>query len=253
MLTCSLQSGMSTVMIKKLLLLGMGLLLTGTLILAAWYRVDGIPVAATESFLSGDNYIVTHAADGAFLFQPTSPNGHGIIIMHGALIMPQSYAKSAAFFAQLGYTVYLPNGPGRMSIAAIDTVADWINQSGIDDWFFIGHSMGGMASLETIRTHKIASKAVALWATAMPRDFSEMNIPILFIWGDTDGLLPVTRFELGRQNLPAETKYITLEGANHKNFAMYSHQFFDTEATIDWMEQIDFANERTAAFFAQFL
>ena len=43
--------------------------------------------------------------------------------MHGALIMPKSYAKSAAFFAQQGYTVYIPYGPGRLSIAAVDSTA----------------------------------------------------------------------------------------------------------------------------------
>jgi len=32
---------------------------------------------------------------------------------------------------------------------------------------------------------------------------------------------------------------------------MYAHQFFDNTATIDWMKQIDFANETTAAFFSE--
>ena len=99
----------------------------------------------------------------------------------------------------------------------------------------------------------ITAKAVALWATAMPSDYSKLDVPVLFIWGDTDGLLPIERFRLGQDNLPATVRYLTLEGANHKNFAMYGHQFFDSEATIDWMEQIDFANETTARFFAEFM
>jgi pimeloyl-ACP methyl ester carboxylesterase len=90
-----------------------------------------------------------------------------------------------------------------------------------------------------------------LWATAMPSDYSDQKIPMLFIWGDQDGLLPVERFKMGQSNLPADVEYVTLQGANHKNFAMYSHQFFDNDATIDWMEQIDFANKTTAAFFAK--
>jgi pimeloyl-ACP methyl ester carboxylesterase len=113
--------------------------------------------------------------------------------------------------------------------------------------------MGGMASLDTIASHNAPASAVALWATSMPSDFSALDVPILFIWGDTDGLLPPERFANARANLPADTQYVTLEGANHKNFAMYSHQFFDSEATIGWDEQIGFANETTLEFFRSYL
>jgi pimeloyl-ACP methyl ester carboxylesterase len=240
-------------MLKMLAKLLLGLLLFIAIIMVAWYRIDGIPTAETDAFMTGDGYTATEESDGGLLFSPAISNGHGIVIMHGALILPKSYAKSAAFFAGRGYTVYLPNGPGRMSIAAVKQTAARIAALEIDQWFFIGHSMGGMASLETVSTQTINTKAVALWATAMPSDYSSLDVPILFIWGDTDGLLPVERFKLGQDNLPAAVHYITLEGANHKNFAMYGHQFFDSEATINWMEQIDFANETTAEFFAGFI
>lgn len=236
-------------MVKKLLWLLLGLLLTGTVVMAGWYRIDGIPTEETEEFMAGDGFSSVEEEDGSLIFTPAVSNGYGILIMHGALILPRSYARSAAYFASRGYTVYLPKGLGRMSIAVVDTAADRIAEFDIEDWFFIGHSMGGMASLAVIADRDIDAKGVALWATAMPRDFSEVDTPILFIWGDTDGLLPRERFELARENLPQSVTYVTLEGANHKNFSMYSHQFFDSEATIDWMAQIDFANERTAAFF----
>ena len=239
-------------MLKRLLAGLLGLVLLCSITLWAWYQVDGIPTAETADYLSGDGYRSERSDDGSLLFLPDNPTGRGIVIMHGALIKPQSYAKSAAWFAQDGYTVLLPYGPGRMSIAAIETVAGQMAELGMDEWYFIGHSMGGMASLDSIRTHDLDVNAVALWATAMPVDFSEMDLPIIFIWGTNDDLLQEERFALGRANLPDDVEYITLEGANHKNFAMYSHQFFDGEATIDWMDQIDFANRTTTDFFARF-
>ena len=153
---------------QKLTLIFLGLLLFGTVLLLAWYRIDGIPVDDTRKFLIGNGYTYTQDADGDLLFTPDTGNGDGIVIMHGALIMPQSYAKSAAFFARLGYTVYLPNGRGRLSITAVDKVAERLQDFDIKDWYFIGHSMGGMASLETISRHGIQAKAVALWATRSP-------------------------------------------------------------------------------------
>lgn len=237
-------------MIKLLLKLIAGVLVLCAVLLFGWYQIDGIPTDSSADYLQGAGYTSTLEPDGSLIFTPATSNGRGIVIMHGALILPQSYAKSAAYFAANGYTVYLPNGPGRMSIAVTAAAAARLNEFDVDDWFFIGHSMGGMASLDMIANEGVPAKAVALWATAMPEDFSDLDVPILFIWGDTDGLLPEERFALGRANLPEDVRYITLPGANHKNFALYSHQFFDAEATIDWLAQIDFANATTAEFFA---
>lgn len=239
-------------MLKRLLQGLLGLLLLCGIVLWGWYRIDGIPTAATADYLQGDGYSFSRADDGTLLFTPDVTNGRGIVIMHGALIKPQSYARSAAHFVQQGYTVLLPYGFGRLSVSAVDSMAERIAALALDEWYFIGHSMGGMASLDSIRTHDLDVRAVALWATAMPVDFSTMQQPMLYIWGTNDDLLGEERFRLSRANLPKHVEYITLDGANHKNFAMYSHQFFDGEATLDWMAQIDFANRTTTDFFRRF-
>ena len=83
-------------MVKKLTLLFLGLLALGSLILVAWYRIDGIPVETSEQYMSGKGYTAVEEADGGLLFTPDSSNGHGIVIMHGALIKPKSYTKTAA-------------------------------------------------------------------------------------------------------------------------------------------------------------
>jgi pimeloyl-ACP methyl ester carboxylesterase len=236
--------------IFKLILLA---LVAVVVIQVIWYQIDGIPSAEADAYLEGDSYAVRSETDGSYWFEPDKPNGAGIVIMHGALILPKSYAKSAAFFARNGYTVHLPHGPLRMSILATGDVAEALQKSPIETWFFVGHSMGGMASLETISSRAIDARGVALWATSMPADYTEVSSPILFIWGDNDGLLPAERFAQARKNLPSETRYVTLEGANHKNFAQYSHQFFDNEAQIDWDKQIGFANQTTLEFFNSLL
>ena len=239
-------------MVRKFVLLFLSLLLLAMLILLGWYQVDGIPIEETESFLSGENFMLTEENDGGLLFRPADSNGHGILIMHGALIMPKSYAKTAAYFADRGYTVYLPMGPARLSVGVVDRAASRALEMNVDKWFLIGHSMGGMASMELATRHSLNVQAIALWAGNMPTSYTFVDLPIIYIWGNNDGLLPEERFKLNRFNLPESVSYVTLEGANHKNFAMYSHQFFDKDAKIDWMEQIDFANLTTADFFAQY-
>jgi pimeloyl-ACP methyl ester carboxylesterase len=238
-------------MIKKIAMVIVGLLALILAVQLVWYQIDGLPLPETNRFLAGDGFTVTESDDGSLVFRPDVSNGHGLLIMHGALIKPKSYAKSAAFFARLGYTVLLPYGMARLSIIAVDGAAQRMKEFAVRDWFVIGHSMGGMAGLTLVARHRPNVTAVALWAASQPSDFSDLSIPILFLWGDTDGLLPPERYAAAKANLPATVEYVTVEGGNHQDFAMYSHQFFDREGQLGWAAQIDLANETTAEFFVR--
>lgn len=237
-------------MLRKIAFGSLTLLALGVLVLGAWYAIDGQPLPEAEGFLRGEGYTAQVEGDGALLFTPAAPNGHGLLVMHGALIKPLAYAKTAAYFAARGYLVYVPSGAARLSINAVDGAAARMPTLGVRDWVMIGHSMGGFSSLELLTRHSPPVRAVALWACAMPADYSRLEVPLLFLHGDRDGLLPPERMADARRNLPAAVEYVEVAGANHRGFALYSHQFFDGEATLAPAAQVDFANERTAAFFA---
>ncbi|MDJ0926005.1 MAG: alpha/beta hydrolase [Gammaproteobacteria bacterium] len=219
---------------------------------AMLYIVDGQPRPETRAFLEGDGYTSTINDDGSLLFTPAQPNGRGLLILHGALIKPLSYANTAAYFAQRGYTVYLPYGGSvtRLPLAALESTAAWLAASPIDDWVAIGHSLGGMSTLMLVSDHPEAKvRAAALWAAGMPSDFSNLGLPVLYLWGDSDGILPQERFEDGKRYLPPDTQYETVAGANHRDFAMYTHQFFDRDGQLGWERQIAIANALTDEFF----
>jgi len=236
-------------MLRRVALAAGGLVVTAALVLAAWYRIDGQPLPETAGYLSGEGFSLRREPDGSLVFAPGAANGHGLMIMHGALIKPESYARTAAYFAARGYTVYLPKGFARLSVLAVDRAARRLPTLGVEDWFFIGHSMGGLSALTLVERHAVRPRAIALWASAMPVDFSTLDVPILFLRGDADGLLPPAQLEAVKTRLPASARYVTIPGGNHRDFAMYSHQFFDNEGRLGWRRQIDLANARTAAFF----
>ena len=89
-------------MIKKIGRVILALLLLAVMILTAWYQIDGQPLNETRQYFDGNGYSVTMFDDGSLVFAPDSANGFGLLIMHGALIKPQSYAKTAAYFAEAG-------------------------------------------------------------------------------------------------------------------------------------------------------
>ncbi len=219
----------------------------------ALYQREGRPLQEASQYLQGDGYTSAVEADGALVFTPQRPNGHGLLLIHGALVRPLAYTKSAAFFAGIGYTVYVPASPMRLPINAVDAIAARMDSFGVGDWVVIGHSTGGFAALELIARHAPAVKALALWASLVPGDYSKVTVPMIFIRGDRDGMLPDERFEETQENLPRTVRYISLPGGNHQGFALYSHQLFDNPASISTDRQIEFADERSARFFtAQF-
>jgi pimeloyl-ACP methyl ester carboxylesterase len=236
-------------MLKMLAFGAAALLGVGVLTLAGWYRIDGQPRPEAAAFLVGPGYRVAEEADGTLVFTPAVPAGRGLLIFPGALIKPRAYAGTAAFFASRGYLVYIPAGPARLSIRAVDAAAARLPSFRMRQWFLLGHSMGGYASLDLIRRHQPPVAAVALWAAAMPADFSGLRVPILMLWGDRDGLMPRERFEEAQKLLPSDAKFEEIAGANHQDFALYTHQFFDQPGTLGWPAQIALANAKTAAFF----
>lgn len=227
-------------------------LLASGVALVAWYQIDGQPRPEAARALTGSGFASREEADGSLIFTPKEPSGRGVLILHGALIKPLSYARTAAYFAARGYTVLVPAGRLRLSILAVDSAAAQLATLGVRDWFFIGHSMGGFAALQLLRDHPVEVRATALWAAAMPEDFSSLTVPTLFLWGDRDGLLPESRIAETRARLPAQAQWSTLEGGNHQDFALYTHQFFDQPGTLGWERQVERANEQTAAFFARY-
>lgn len=235
--------------LKKIGIAIVVLLLLAAAGVVALYQIEGRPLPEASGYLQGEGYTAATEADGALVFTPARPNGHGLLILHGALVEPLAYAKSAAYFAALGYTVYLPAGALRLPVNAVDAAAARMAGFGVADWVVIGHSMGGFAALELVRRHAPPVRALALWGSDLPADFRDLKLPLLFIRGERDGLLTPERFAAVQERLPPTVRYLTLPGGNHQGFALYSHQLFDNPGSTSADRQIDFADERSARFF----
>jgi hypothetical protein len=220
-------------------------------VLILWYAIDGQPLPETNEFLSGKNFTSNKKDNGDWVFTPKNPNGAGIAIMTGALAKPKSYAKTAAFFADLGYRVWIPYDSFRLSYLSADRIAKELGEMPEQDWILLGHSMGGLTSLTVNSLMNEADrkvKGIVVWAGSMPTDFSSLKLPILFLTGTNDKMLPPEKLTKAKDFLPKETVFISIEGANHKNFSLYSHQFFDGEASIGHEQQIDEAHALTLPF-----
>lgn len=237
-------------MLKKLAVAVLVLLLLAVAGIVVAYQMLGRALPEAQQHLQGSGYEASLADDGSLFFRPSVANGHGLLIMPAALAEPLAYAQTAGFFASNGYTVFVPRGTLRLPGNTVAVAALRMSELDMDDWFVIGHSAGGSAALQLILRQDLAVKALALWATDVVGDYSQLNVPMLYIRGDRDGLLPEERFDAVQARLPESVRYLSVQGGNHRGFALYSRQLFDNSATTSAERQIAFANDRTARFFA---
>ena len=68
-------------------------------------------------------------------------------------------------------------------------------------------------------------------------DLSALQIPVTKVFASNDGVAPRERVLANRALLPAQTRWVEIEGGNHSQFGRYGHQLFDGEATITRAEQ----------------
>ena len=74
----------------------------------------------------------------------------------------------------------------------------------------------------------------ALWAAypAANNSLADRALPVVSIYGTRDGLATGGKIDASRPLLPANTRFVAIEGGNHAQFGWYGKQSGDNEATI---------------------
>ena len=115
-----------------------------------------------------------YAYTGGRPFDPAKP---AIVFIHGAAFDHSVWQWQSRYFAHHGFSVLAVDLPahGRSPGTArtsIEAMADWIDAlaeaAGVRGFALVGHSMGGLAALETARRHPRRVTKLAMVGGAMP-------------------------------------------------------------------------------------
>jgi predicted alpha/beta-hydrolase family hydrolase len=168
--------------------------------------------------------------------QPTT----GFIFYPGGRVDARSYAPAARAIAEQGYLVTIPPMPFNLAVfkpAAADAVI--AAHPEIEHWVIGGHSLGGAMAANYVYTHPDAVEGLVLWAgyPAGNNGLADRQLPVVSIYGTNDG--SASRFEVDdtRALLPADARYVPIEGGNHAQMGWYGPQPGDGTATISREEQ----------------
>jgi pimeloyl-ACP methyl ester carboxylesterase len=204
--------------------------------------------------LIGDDLVQVARRDGywAFTGRPEAGRGAaGLLFFPGGLVEPAAYAPLTRAVARAGYPAVLIELPRRGAFGGADSAevmararAAMASVPDVSRWVIAGHSLGSAVAARLVREGATGVGGLVLIASSHPRESSLANltIPVTKILGTRDCVADLEKSEETRHLLPAATRWIVIEGANHSQFAWYGFQPMDCFASIsrDRQHQLQF-------------
>jgi hypothetical protein len=180
-----------------------------------------------------DDRVQVEARDARVIMSPTGDSlAEGVLYFPGARVDPYSYLYPLVDIAAAGTTVVIVDPLFNMALIDSRGVSELTSDfPEITSWILAGHSLGGVkACLEA--SHPSVTHLV-LFASYCANDISDLDISVLHVVGDRDGLLDDSLRRDAESLLPpGRHTTITLQGANHADFGTYGPQPGDGESTV---------------------
>jgi pimeloyl-ACP methyl ester carboxylesterase len=207
----------------------------------AWLFWNAQARGVDPMLLRTGNAIVV-ADSGPFLrFSPrATSSAAGLIFLPGAAVDPTAYAPLLRAVADAGHPVVLVRLPWRMAPTAASqvTVRERITavQAGepARRWVLAGHSRGAALSARFAGAYPDLLAGLVLIGTTHPKrgSLASLAMPVTKIYGTRDCVADSASVLANASLLPPGTRWVRIEGANHRQFGWYGAQLGDCSATI---------------------
>ena len=191
-------------------------------------------VAAYQQKFSG--VIINMQDDGGVEILPnngvTSKNT-GIIFYVGAQITPDAYISLLSRLSEQGYSCFIPNLSFNMAALEPQVAEVIINEHPkISSWYIAGHSMGGLTASGFATDNPDKIDGLIMLAAYTNRDLSKSDLPMLSIYGDTDGVMNKDLYNKRMEWNSKNFEEHIIAGANHAQYGDYGRQPRDNDALI---------------------
>jgi hypothetical protein len=217
----------------------LSVLLSFLLIVLACFGYFSVNYHADETAkhaLSDDGTVTAMKENGVYFFDGPGED-RALIFYPGAKVEAKAYAPLMREISRFGIDCFLVEMPLNFALLGIDRADEIISRYHYEDWILSGHSLGGVAASDYASKHPEEVDEIILLASYPNSPLSE-NQRLLLIYGSEDGCLEKEQYENSRNNWPADSEEIILEGGNHAQFGSYGKQKGDGEATVSPKRQI---------------
>lgn len=228
------------------------LLLAGAGGFVLWASNPAQPEAqALESLQAYDGVRFEQINDWLVFTPEGSGRTSGLILYPGGRVDYRAYGPHARAIAMEGFTVIIVPMPLNLAFLGINRAEEVITAfPEIESWAVGGHSLGGAMAAEFVSTSPGRVDGLVLWASypGENNDLSSINLPVLSVIADNDGLATLDDIADSRTRLPAHTTFVEITGGNHAGFGWYGDQNGDGTAAISKTAQQALIVEATVTF-----
>jgi len=208
------------------------------------YRASSVAHAALQS----DTLVQVTQTEDSWSFSPKGKRAPltSLLFFPGALVSPVAYAPLARAVAIAGFSATILKLPRRGAFGGADDPrlfararALMTAPGGPSAWVVAGHSRGAVVATQLAAGRPKGLAGLVFIGSSHPRDVSlaTLEIPVAKIVGTRDGLASPGEVNANRQQLPASTHWVWVEGGNHSQFGWYGFQPGDHFARIPASDQ----------------
>ncbi len=205
--------------------------------------------ALHKYFPEAENGIIEKNVNGVLFFDGPGTDD-ALVFYPGGLVDYEAYVPLMREIAKGGIDCFLVEMPYHLAVFGMNKADVIVSNTDFsyDHWYVGGHSLGGAMAASYAGKHSEKVAGVLLCAA-----YSTVKLPdsmkVVSVYGSCDQVLKKDSYEKYKNNLPAGSKEILLEGGNHGQFGDYGHQKGDGAATMSGEEQIKKTAEALQGFF----
>jgi dienelactone hydrolase len=172
---------------------------------------------------------------GAYVLEPvTGEPSAGLVFYPGARVHPDAYLASLApIAAEADMRVIIPRMPLNLAVLDQGAAAEYVSETGIDQWYVGGHSLGGAMACRYAHANPGAVDGLILYASYCDRDVSASGLAVLSLTGSADTVLNWNAYERNLDKLPRDAAVRELP-LNHSQFGSYRGQRGDDPSGLSY-------------------
>jgi len=206
-------------------------MLSGGIYVGDYYHATDV-----EPYLTDSNSVTVSTIREGLLFDGPGEDS-ALIFYPGAKVEETAYAPLLQLLAAQGVDCFLIKMPLRLAVFGIFKADRVLKKYDYTHYYLAGHSLGGAMAADYTAIRQPDCDGLFLLAAYPSMDLTEAAFPILFIYGENDGVLNRQKLEKGFGLVPASYQTLVIRGGNHAGFGAYGAQKGDGEASITAEEQ----------------
>jgi len=227
---------------RKILITVRRIWLTAGLFFIGWLFYSYQPHGVDPALLESGRHIKVEETGNYFCFQPEQAFTRVLIFYPGAMVAPKAYVPLCRALAGPDTKVYLIKMPWRQAFLGYNLPKELrLFADSSKTYILAGHSQGAKMAAQFVYENPDLVQKLILIGTTHPKNFSlaDRHLPTIKIYGSMDGVAEPGDILANRKNLPPDTEYIGIKGANHAQFGYYGFQLGDHAAAISREAQLE--------------